>query len=163
MSIESITAATVGETLHSLAKGRANPDTPFVSLAQVTARLRDDKLLDSPELRLLALERVFRDAITDELVRMLEQRGDDRVAMIRDGAVLDGPVSPSSREIEAWAALHARFVAMRRGPANDLGRMFGMTGRTFYRRLERGYQLLADVLRNREYDALGSLDGVGAS
>lgn len=162
MSIESITAAAVRETLRALAKGRTNLDTPLTSLAQVAARLRDDRLVASPELKLLALERVIRDAITDELARMLERRGDDRVAMIQSGIALDGPVVPSSREIEAWAALHARFVAMRRGPANDLGRMFGITGRTFYRRLEQGYPLLADVLRHREYDALGSLDEAGA-
>jgi len=130
--IDAITANVVRDALHAMRRGSALAGSPLVELVAVDRALRGNA---DDSTRGHALRRV--------LCRLIEGH------VSRDG---DEVSASNSKRKQAWGLLWSRYVDAAAGSIAELARTEGIPERTLYRRLERGYRLLADALQQAEYE-----------
>ena len=157
MSAEIVTARAVRVALHAGRYGKAM-DSPLLRLHLVSAGLRADGIEDTPGSRARVLLQVLADLTADAL----SQRRGERPAA-RESAILDHELAlaaedfqAGSSEREAWSVVHFRYLTGHDEPMRILAEATGVLERTLRRRLERGCQLLAEVLTLAEHDAAAS-------
>ena len=154
-----ITESSVRDALRAVRYGKALDRSPLLHLAQVEARLGSEGLDDSGPAREWAFQQIAHDAMLEGLAHA---RGGDvsSPATLAPEAFLASMPADFERvdiDREAWSVLVLRHVAASRAENAEVAARLAVTKRTLIRRLNRGYELLAGALREREAAALRAL------
>jgi len=157
-SAGTINTPRVHEALWRMRYAQELADSPLLATAAVSAALARSGLPDTPADRAFALARLLADLLSAALARA---RGPGWNA---SGAP-DDPEGAGAAELaadfasgdaarEALSAVYHRFVATGASPVAELAARAGVSRRSFERRLARGAQLLAELLRAAEEQAM---------
>jgi non-specific serine/threonine protein kinase len=156
MNADLITAATVQQALGAIrTAGRLN-DSPLLQLDALSAALTDARGGNSPTAR-AAFLRIWLEGITHQHLTQL--RGGDaapylpRTSSADNLATLASDFRADNVDREAWGILHFHYFSGSSATRGRLADSVGVGYNTVRRRLERGCELLAASLREREREA----------
>lgn len=150
--LSSITEAHLRDALRSLRFAKPLAGSPLLGLSVLDARLANEGLADTVELREWLLGQLLVEVVRAGLAGArgvapdtLEERAleDFLEEMPRD-------FRPGEIDREAWSMLYLRQVLAAATPNPELAERLGVTKRTLMRRMSRGYALVADELRRME-------------
>ena len=147
-----ITESAVRDALRAVRYGKALNRSPLLHLAQVDARLRAEGMDDSGPAREWAFQQLAHEAVLEGLARARGGDASSSAALAPDAFLASMPADFERVDIdrEAWSVLALRHVAASRAENAEVAARLAVTKRTLIRRLNRGYELLAGVLRARE-------------
>ncbi|MFN8422333.1 MAG: hypothetical protein U0470_02735 [Anaerolineae bacterium] len=166
MSPDAITTDAVQHALRAIRSSTRLRGSPLLGLEALRRRLDAEGIADSREARTGLLPRWLEELAAGELARARGQ-----VAGTREGA--GGAAAPASSaqrlddltadfaaqsaEREVWGALHFRYFSGSSLTVRQLADRIGVADKTLRRRLARGHEALADVVRDRERAAVAGL------
>ncbi len=161
--LAAISEDSVRDLLRAIRFAKPIEHSPLSGLGWVEAALRDEGLEDNPAMRAWMLQRLVHRVLLEGLARC---RGQDEIpeadllaARFVEHMVEDFRAGEIDRE--AWSVLVLRHGVDDRSTNLSLAERLGTTQRTLIRRLNRGYGLLADELRERELAVLRAAEAGG--
>ena len=155
-TLSAISEANVREAMRAMRFAKPLDRSPLLGLAAVDAARSAEGLDDRAETRAWLLQRLMSEAIEGGLARA---RGVAEISAEALGpaaflADMDADYLAGEMDREAWSMLALRHVVEHRIGNPELAERLHVTKRTVIRRLGRGYALLAEAVREREYEAL---------
>lgn len=156
--VHEIDAASLRHALRALRYGRSLKDSSLIGLVQVTQRLGLEDLADTPQARAWALGRLLDDVVRRQLGRLRGSTPAEACAEPTDEiANLIEDYRSDDHERQAWGTLQIRYLTQDRRPFGAVPKLVNVPGRTVRRRLARGHEALAEVLRAQELAARKAL------
>lgn len=160
MAVGSITEQTIRDTLRAIRYSKPPSEIPLLDLDVVALKLREEGVSDNPESRAWVLGRLLHEVVG---VRLASKRGDEldvstasspsRIVDIGSLDLVESDFRSGSIERESWSMLHARYLIEDAPTYTQLAGRLNQTTKTLERRLARGHQVLADVMRDAELEA----------
>lgn len=157
MSIDAIIhERTVRDALRSLLFGTDLHGSPLLRLRQVEARARSGGIIPGRAERVAALKEILEEAVRGHVLRLRAHEGQEGPSEL-PVSVVERTVSALQRDFasgdpdrEAWGMLEARYLQPQGLEMQELARRIGVSRKTLSRRLARGHERLAQLLRERE-------------
>ena len=153
MDPDAIDRTAVHEALRAIRHGKPLDDSPLLRLSVLRARIRAMGRADSPEGREAELAG-YLDQVVAERLRDLRGTGTDAGSRAltpeQELGSLEADFRAGSVDLEAWSMLYSHYLAASWVSLPKMAARLGVSSRTLTRRMDHGYELLAQELRDRE-------------
>ncbi len=160
MAVGSITEQTIRDTLRAIRYSKPPSEIPLLDLDVVALKLREEGVSDNAESRAWVLGRLLHEVVGD---RLASKRSDEPrvtnpdpspgIVDIGSLELVQSDFRSGSIERESWSMLYTRYLLADAPTYSELAGRLSQTTKTLERRLARGHQVLADVLRDAELEA----------
>lgn len=152
---------TVHAALHALRYERSLAGSPLLQTRFLEQALRERGIVDSLDARAWLLQDLLTELVEGALAVGWERDvgSGPRQAATDAGDALErlaGDFASGDLDRQAWSAVWYRYLVSDRTPLAAVYKQLGIVDKTFHRRLDRGYKLVAAALRGREVEALAA-------